>query len=114
MSARSEQLDSPKHCLDDTLAGVERFPEVMGVRASTLDPQLRERACQDLAQDLDGDVEADVYIVEADPGSLAAELREATELAGYNGAIVFAVRSTGPEGDWYKAARVTSALGGEE
>ena len=62
----------------------------------------------------DGDVEADVYIVEADPGSLATELREETELAGYNGAIVFAVRSTGPESDWYKAARVTSALGGEE
>ena len=66
----------------------------------------------------DGDVEAEVYIVDAAPGTLAAELRESTELAGYNGAIVFAVRFTGPaeeaERGWFKAARVTSALAGEE
>ena len=56
----------------------------------------------------DGDVEADVYIVDAAPGTLAAELRDSTELAGYNGAIVFAVRFTGPaeeaERGWFKAA----------
>ena len=52
MTARFEQLDPAQHGLDDPLAGVQGLAEVVRIRTSALDPQLGERAGQDLAQDL--------------------------------------------------------------
>ena len=64
----------------------------------------------------DGDVEADVYIVDADPrGFLEQQLGEG---AGMNGAIVFAVRYVGPPEDafegQFRAGSVIGALAGDE
>ena len=64
----------------------------------------------------DGDVEADVYIVDADPrGFLEQQLGEG---AGMNGAIVYAVRYVGPPEDafegQFRALSVTGALAGDE
>jgi hypothetical protein len=67
---------------------------------------------------VEGDVEADVYIVDEDPEGAAARLRERDgDLASHNGLIVFRVRSTGgdtgPAGA-IRAATVAGALAGEE
>ncbi len=64
----------------------------------------------------DGDVEADVYIVDADPrGFLEQQLGAG---AGMNGAIVFAVRYIGPPEDafegQFRAGTVTGALAGDD
>jgi hypothetical protein len=63
----------------------------------------------------DGDVEADVYIVESDPRGLLEQLGEG---AGMNGAIVFAVRYVGPPDDafqgQFRAGSVIGALAGDE
>jgi hypothetical protein len=66
----------------------------------------------------EGDVEADVYIVDADPAAAAARLREREgDLASHNGRIVFRVRYTGeeagPAGE-IRAGTVAGALAGEE
>lgn len=66
----------------------------------------------------EGDVQADVYVVESDPEGAAARLREsADDLASYNGRIVFRVRYTGddagPAGT-IRAGTVAGALAGEE
>jgi hypothetical protein len=66
----------------------------------------------------EGDVEADVYIVEADPEGAAARLREHEgDLASHNGRIVFRVRYTGEEAGLaaeIRAGTVAGALAGEE
>ncbi len=67
---------------------------------------------------VEGDVEADVYIVDSDPEGAAARLRERDgDLASHNGRIVFRVRSTGgdpgPAGA-IRVATVAGALAGEE
>jgi hypothetical protein len=66
----------------------------------------------------EGDVEADVYIVDADPEGAAARLREVEgDLASHNGRIVFRVRYTGGEGGpvgTIRAGTVAGALAGEE
>jgi hypothetical protein len=63
----------------------------------------------------DGDVEADVYVVESDPRAFVEQLGEG---AGMNGAIVFAVRYVGPPDDafegQFKAGSVLGALAGDE
>jgi hypothetical protein len=66
----------------------------------------------------EGDVEADVYVVDADPEAAAARLREsADDLASYNGRIVFRVRYTGADAGpaaTIRAGTVAGALAGEE
>jgi hypothetical protein len=63
----------------------------------------------------EGDVEADVYIVEADPRGFLEQLGEG---AGMNGAIVFSVRYVGPPEDafqgQFRAGSVIGALAGDE
>jgi hypothetical protein len=66
----------------------------------------------------EGDVEADVQIVDADPAAAAARLHEREgDLASYNGLIVFRVRYTGDDtgiAGTMRAATVAGALAGEE
>jgi len=63
----------------------------------------------------DGDVEADVYIVEDEPRAFLEQLGAG---ASMNGAIVFAVRYVGPPEDafegQFRAGSVTGALAGDE
>ena len=67
---------------------------------------------------IEGDVEADVYIVDEDPAGAAARLRGAEgDLASHNGRIVFRVRYTGSDSGPLGAIRagtVAGALAGEE
>ena len=65
------------------------------------------------------DVEADVFVVDADPEAAAAKLRGPDgELASHNGRIVFRVRYTGPPElaavGAIRVNTVASALAGEE
>ncbi len=66
----------------------------------------------------EGDVEADVYIVDDDPEGAAARLRERDgDLASHNGRIVFRVRYIGEEAGLaaeIRAGTVAGALAGEE
>jgi hypothetical protein len=66
----------------------------------------------------EGDVQADVQIVDADPAAAAARLHEREgDLASHNGLIVFRVRYTGEDtgiAGTIRAATVAGALAGEE
>jgi hypothetical protein len=67
----------------------------------------------------EGDVEAEVFVVEVDPEAAAGRLRGAEgDLASHNGPIVFRVRYTGPAesalAGGMRAGTVAGALAGEE